>query len=505
MPNISILPPPGVVRRGTILGSKGRWYNTLWVRWFEGVMQAIGGFQAFDLAGSQLDHTEVVRGTHAWRDNSGDYQFAFGGPAAIQVLDSSGVTVLTPVSGFTAGAADASQVGGVYNSAATDYGEGPYGTGDSFAVLTDARTYQMDNLGEDLVFVAPAGDGKLWYADISAGTKAAVITPSAGTVPTGNAGVVVTPENFLMLLGANSNPRRIFWADQDDHTDWDITDLTNQAGSLDLPGRGRILSGRRSQAETLVWTDVDLFSIRYISGDFVYAPFQVGSWGAVSGRAMAIVGSVAYWMGPKGFYVYDGFSRPVSSDVADYVFSDLNPIQLSKIWAEVRAEFGEVTWHYPSGASSECDRSVTYNFKDDFWYINTVQRTAGEDRGALPNPLAFDAAGLLWEHEIGTSHGGDTPEATTGPIEAGSGDNVIHIQEWIPDEKTLGDLDMFILTSFYPSEMGTSAEVTSSVFTPANPTDVRLTARQARFQFVEDQPGWRLGQLRFDIEQGGQR
>jgi hypothetical protein len=504
MPNIGFTPPPGVKRKGTLLAVKGAWYDTKWVRWYEGVLQAIGGFQSFDVSGTQVDMAEPVRGTHAWRNNAGDYKFAYGGPTKIKVLSAAGETVITPSSGFTAGDADASKIGGPYNSAATNYGEGPYGTGDSLAVLTEAQTYQMDNYGEDLVFVAYS-DGKLWYHDTSAATPAAVITPSAGTVPTSNAGVVVTPENFLMLLGANGLARRVFWADQDDYTDWDYTSVTNQAGYFDLPGQGIILAGRRSQNETLVWTDVDLFSIRYVGGTFIYTATPVGAVGAISRRSMAVVGSVAYWMGPRGFYVYNGYTESIPCDVADYVFEDMNPVQLSKIWAEVRQEFGEVTWHYCSSGSDECDRSVTYNFKEGFWYINTVERTGGVDRGIVPNPLAFDADGLLWEHEIGTSHGSDTPEATTGPIELGRGDNVMHLKEWIPDEATLGDLEMYVEVSMYPTEVASASEVEYGPYTPANPTNLRLVARQARIRVVEDQPGWRLGELRLEVEPGGRR
>lgn len=508
MPNISFTPPPGVARKGSNLSVKGRWYDTKWVRWREGVMQAIGGYAALNVGGSQLNHGEVVRGTHAWRDNSGNYVFAFGGPTTIRVLDASGVTNVTPVSGFTGGDTDANNTSGAYNSAATNYGEGPYGFGDMFSILVEAQTYQMDNYGEDLLFVAYS-DKKLYYVDIDGNlgnpAAAAVISPSAGTVPTNNQGVVVTPENFVMLLGANGLPRRVFWADQDDHTDWDATDVENQAGFFDIPGQGVILAGRRSQAETLVWTDVDVFSIRFIGGNLVYTPVPVSKNGAISRRSMAIVGSVAYWMGPGGFYVYNGYTESVPCDVYDYVFKDLNPLQLSKIWAETRLEFGEITWHFPSSASVECDRSVTYNFEEGFWYINEVTRTAGEDRGVLQHPLAFDAAGLLWEHEVGTGHGSDTPEATTGIIELGKGDNVFHLQEWIPDENTLGDLDLYVLTSFYPSEIETSDETTNGPYTPANPTDLRLVARQARLRVVEDQPGWRLGELRLDLEPGGLR
>lgn len=500
MPLVPVTPPPGVVKPGTVYDARGRWYDTNLVRWFEGVMQAVGGWEELLIGGSQADVGARAAGTHAWKTDSGAARLAIGTPDELYVLGGSSLTDATPA-GFTTGADDASYSAGGFGAGL--FGAGLFGVGDpAVSDLTEAESWQLDNLGEDLVGVALT-DGLLYYWDSSAGGAADEITPSAGTVPTNNLGVVVTPENFLMLLGANGLSRRVFWADQDDHTDWDTTSTTNQAGFFDLPGKGNILAGRRSQAETLVWTDTDLFSVRYIGGQFVYTPVPVGSDGAASRRSMIIVGSKAYYMGRRGFYVYDGFVSPLPSPVGDYVFSDLNRVQLSKVWAELRTEYGEILWHYPSGASTECNRVVVYNYKLDVWYTHRgFKRTGGEDQGVFDYPISIDEAGLLWRHETGSEYdAGLTPYAESGPIEIGNGTNVMHIQSLVPDEETLGDLSLYLYTSFYP----TAAETSNGPYTPANPTDVRLTARQVRLRIEQDAAGWRVGTIRLDVEQGGER
>jgi len=502
MPFIDISPPPGVIKPGTVYDAKGRWYDTLWVRWFEEVMQAIGGFEAVEVSAAQVDATERVGGTWSWRDNDGGPILAWGGPTLVKVLKGGAIFDVTPASGYTTGNADAQITTGNFGQG--DYGEGLYGVGDtSISALTEAQSYQMDNYGEDMFWVSYS-DGQLWYMDSdgNAGDPAAsvLITPTTGSVPTTNAGVVITPERFVMVLGAGGDARKIQWPDVDDYTDW-LVDINNQAGDINLPGKGAIMAGRRAQSETLVWTDQDIFSIRYIGGDFVYQAIPVGAVGAISRRSMAIVGSVAYWMSPRGFHIYNGYTQAIPSPLADHVFSDLNTNQSSKIWAEVRSAFGEITWHYPSGASTECDKSVTFNYNDGFWFNNTVARTAGEDTGALSYPTAFDPDGLLWRHETGNSYGGATPQAISGPIEIGKGDNVMHLQSIVPDEKTLGDVDIYLLTGFYP----TGSETENGPYTPANPTDLRLTARQVRLKIVQDQAGWRVGTIRADVELGGER
>ncbi len=503
MPLIDLTPPPGVIKPGTVYDAKGRWYDTKWVRWFEGVMQAVGGYEAVEANGAQIDAAERVSGTLGWRNNTGAPLLAWGGPAQIKVLKGGSVFDVTPAAGFTAGSADAVITTGNYGNG--DYGQGLYGVGDSvISDLQEAQTYQMDNYGEDVFFVAHS-DGQLWFIDQNGDSgdplEAGLITATTGSVPTNNLGVVVTPERFVCVLGASGDGRLIQWPDQDDYTDW-LASATNQAGDFNLPGQGAIMAGRRAQAETLIWTDQELFALRYIGGNFVYQAVPVGAVGAISRRSMAVVGSVAYWMSPRGFYIYNGFTQAIESPLADYVFSDINLNQVSKVWAETRAEYGEVTWHYPSGGSTECDRSVTYNFNDGFWQNNELARSAGEDRGALDYPVAFDPDGYLWRHETGGFYGaGVRPEATSGPLEIGKGDNVMHVQSLIPDEKSLGDVDIYLLTSFYP----TAEETPNGPFTPANPTDIRLTARQVRLKVVEDQPNWRIGTIRADVELGGRR
>jgi hypothetical protein len=772
MPFIDITPPPGVIKPGTVYDAKGRWHDTKWVRWFEGVMQAIGGFEAVHISGGQVFGGERISGTHSWRNNSGVPLLAWGGPTEVKIMRSGAVFDVTPA-GFTGGSGDATITSGNYGNG--DYSDGLYGVGDTAITdLQEAQSFQLDNYGEDLFLVAQS-DGKLWFVDQDGSggdpATAAEITPSTGSVPTGNAGVVITPERFVMLLGAGGDGRAIQWPDQDDYTDW-LAAAANQAGDIQLPGKGVIMAGKRAQAETLIWTSLELFSLRYIGGNFIYQAVPVGDQGAISRRSMAIVGSVAYWMGPRGFYIYNGYTQAIDSPLADFVFTNLNVNQASKVWAETRKEYGEIIWHYPSGNATECNQSVTYNYNDGYWYNNTVNRVAGEDTGAFDYPMAFDSAGRLWRHETGSFYGyeeegwestvgnsgvpfikaggefygytdlsefalaeghtavvvdqnigfigkpthipavairydategnylwidfsiaadpstayaylwdefnglvtdgltqkmellsrqhngaydvggrygggacflggstdaniagmgtglyhraaddyeanitlvnagsgsvwanGDIdewgivwywcrmrvvqnggvgpdddvyikvwlgsvdaepdawtatsidtlarttqapnlstkfgflsiapqaendkhgisffafssdwdtpepsstdltavkPEATSGPIEIGKGDNVMHVQELVPDEKTLGGVDMYLLHSFYPTE----DEVETGPFTSAEPTDVRLVARQMRLKLIESESGWRVGTIRADVEAGGQR
>jgi hypothetical protein len=445
-----------------------------------------------------VDVDEAVRGMLAWRNNAQSPHLALGTPTSLYVFTTGTLTNITPV-GFTAGNSNATLSTGNYG--AGSYGAGPYGTGDTAqATLTEANTWQIDNYGEDLVACAYS-DGDIHYWDLSAAGVAAQLTNS----PSNCVGVVVTPEGFVVALGAGANARNVAWSDQDDITIWTAAS-TNQAGDYILRTPGQIMCGRRFTNETLIWTDVDLWAMRFIGGDFVYSFAERGSnCGVISRRAVAIGNGRALWMSHKGFFMYNGQVVPMQCDVGDYVFGDMNRVQASKIHAVRLSEVGETWWFYPSGGATECDRYVVVT-DEGHWQAGILQRTAMAGRDAFGFPIGADAGGVIYQHETGTSykdHNGTTltPYAESGPIQIAEGDNVMTILGFIPDERTLGDASMTVYATLFP----TQAETTHGPYTLANPTDARVTGRQVRIKVSQVRSGWRFGTPRAEVALGGRR
>jgi hypothetical protein len=441
-----------------------------------------------------VDLDEPIRGLFAWKANDSTPHLFLGTPTKAYVYAAGVLTDITPV-GFTVGGAHAVLTSGNYG--AGGYGSGAYGTGDlAQSNVTEANTWQVDNFGEDLVFNAYS-DGKIYYWDKSVGGVATVIT----NAPTSCKGVVVTPDRFIMALGASGEGRKVAWPDRENTTVW-TTSVANEAGNFTLPGKGHCVAAMRGNKETLIWTDVDLFAARPTNNALIFGFPKVGSNCApISRRAMMVFDGQAAWMGKRSFYVYDGFARPVSSDVSDYVFNDMNLIQVSKIHCEHRADYGEVIWYYPSGASNECDRYVAYNYRGNFWFIGELERTAAADRDAFANPLAADAGGVVYLMEEGSSYmdpNGDelTPFAETGPLEIAEGGVVAELLDLYPDENTLGGLQLTVFAAQYP----TAVEEEYGPFTLANPTSIRVSGRQLRFRWEQLTPNWRLGTPRLLVE-----
>lgn len=493
MPLIPLDIPPGVYRNGTDLQAKGRWRDANLVRWHDGTLQPISGWRARSTDAA----ADKPRSILAWIDNSADRWIALGTYQKLYVYNEAGTQYdITPV-GLTAGNEDATNPTGYGNWL---YGKGGYGTPRPESDIPDpATTWSLDSWGEYLLACSDK-DGKIYEWQLSTGTKAAQVS----NAPTSNAGIVVTDERFVFALGAGGNPRKVQWPDRENNTVWTPA-ATNEAGDYDLQTSGRLQCGVRVDGQTLIFTDVDAHTATYTGPPYVYSFDRVGSTcGIVSKQAAAVIDDGAVWMGRESFYIYPGGKvRELMCDVADYVFSDINESQISKVVAVTNAKFSEIWWFYPSSGSTENDRYVMFNYQEKTWNIGQLARSAAVDSGVYRFPLYVDPSdNKIYEHEVGNNYGSLTPFAETGPLYLGAGDNVISIDSLIPDEKTQGDVQATFKTRFYPND----TEYTHGPYSMANPTDVRFTGRQFRMR-VEGVTGndWRVGINRVNAKMRGRR
>jgi hypothetical protein len=263
------------------------------------------------------------------------------------------------------------------------------------------------------------------------------------------------------------------------------------------------MAGVRTRGQTLIITDQDAHTATYQGPPFVYGFERVGtSCGLIARKAVAAVDAGVFWMGRNGFFYFDGsVVRELPCAVFDYVFGDINNVQISKSWAVSLGTENEIWWFYPSEASTEPDKYVAYDYGEDHWIIGTLSRTSGVDRGAFRFPFMCDTSANLYEHEVGFNYNGSDIFVESGPIMIGTGENMMHVNELIPDERTQGQVDISFKTRFYPN----GTERTYGPYTMSNPTSVRFTGRQVRMRVNGSASDWRVGNIRFNAEAGGER
>lgn len=486
--------PPGIDRRGTEYQSKGRWYTQNLTRWYNGeTLGPVLGFSQFTVV---TTFTGKGRALTAWLDDSNNRWIGVGTESHLYAVSSGGVIFDITPSGFTTGNAD--------ETAHIGYGDGTYGSytyGDArpdTGSYSEATVWDLDTWGQYLIGNSPE-DGKIYQWTLNTGTIAAAVT----NAPTACKGVVVTGQRFVMALGAGGNNRKLQWSDQDDNTVWSPS-ATNQAGDVDLP-RGKIILGRTLIDQVIVLTDREAYIVEYIGLPFVYSPRKVGdSCGAVSKRCIATSGQLAAWWSQSGFWTYNGVVTPLDCPLWDMIQNNITSGQLTKISAFHNSKYSEFWWFYPSSSSTEIDSYVFWNYKYNHWGMGSLVRLAGTEPGTYQYPILVGNDGNLYEHENGHSYGGATPTATSGPMELGAGERVMHVLGIVPDEKTVGDVSLKFNTRLYPNA---SQTVTASM-TPdsTGKVDVRFSARQVELVVTGAQSDdWRFGNPRLWVAQGGKR
>jgi len=301
--------PPGVWRNGTQYQGKGRWKQSQLVRFTEGTKQPVGGWQTVQAGGADISFTGVCRKLLGWSFGQAP-TLAIGTNSHLYTFVQGALTDRTPAS-FTPGGVDTEIATGQFGSGA--WGAGNYGEGDpAQSAQTEAGSWQLDTFGNQLVGVHNI-DGNLVTWDTGGGL-AVKPTATSGSVPVSNVGVVVTPERFVVCLGAGGDDRLLQWGDRESLVKWDPIEAGSSAGDYPLAGQGKLMTGARGKNETLIWTDQDLWAMQFIGGALVYSVKQIGTkCGIISRHAKAVVDGRAIWMGQRGFFAYDGFVKSLPS------------------------------------------------------------------------------------------------------------------------------------------------------------------------------------------------
>lgn len=437
----------------------------------------------------------------------------------------------------------------------TGWGAGPWsrgGWGSSYIspnpTSTALRLWSQDNYGQDLVICVR--DGAIYYesqASIATATRAVNITSLSGAdaCPIIAREICVTGARNVLAFGCNAyletdqNPMLIRWSASENIADWHVRS-DNDAGDILLSSGSKIITQIQTKQEVIVWTDIAVFSVKYVGSPFFYGSDQVGYGTSIIGpNAKIAVDDTVYWMGNSAFYVYNGRMEQIPCSVKDYIFSDINQGQGEKVYCGSNVSIGEVWWFYPSSNATENDRYVTYNYNDKVWFVGTMARSAWLDFAVngLPiatTPYAFgEDQSLLLNHEVGTDDGEFIPSQpmqayiTSSPFEIGDGDSMMFVRQVYPDITFRGsnasnDIPPTVLFDIkgynYPGEAVSQTDDTEivntgypvDVFTPQ--ISLRLRARSVTMSIYSGASGqvglgvaWRLGIPRLEMRTDGRR
>lgn len=420
------------------------------------------------------------------------------------------------------------------------WGRGTWGSAATISITTSLRLWSQDNYGEDLIFAIRNGD--IYYWDTSTANIVSLVSAQRGVAlsslstdpetPTIASQVIVSDrDRHVIAFGANmggvtaQDPLSIRFSSQEDPFTW--TSLpTNTAGELRIGSGTAIVRAVETKREILVFTDVAAYSMQFIGPPDTFGIQQVASGVTVNGyNSLVAVDDTVYWMGINTFYVYAGQTQELVCPLLNYVFNDFNKGESDKVVAGVNSEFNEVTWFYPSAASSENDLYVTYNYVDRVWSHGALPRTGWLDRGTRNFPTAASTDNFLYFHELGTDDGSTNPPSAinayieSAPIDIGDGDKFSFVRRIIPDVSFYNGtnsptVDFIMKTQDYPGsnyQAGSNAPVVRTSTVPVdqytNVLDVRLRGRSIILRVESNRVGtrWGLGSPRIETQVDGRR
>lgn len=469
MPMLPVQIPPGVVRQSTPLASQGRYWDANLVRWRNGQLMPVGGWQRI----TATPLSSRTRTMWPWATNAGVDLLGIGADTKLYILEGSTYLDVTPT-GFVPPTSTVDGFG-VWN-----YGAEDYGTPRSVSApgLAQPFSWTMDNWGDELLSVA-SSDGRLlrWsigmskaevpgLIDVSTlslvsnvvtvttssdhkffvgdqvlisgssnatlnGTFAVASVPSPTTftyaltlsdrsgtggtarnaIETNNVGVIVTPERHAVLIGYGGNRRRVAWSSREDYTNWNFADITNTAGYLDLDTQNRLVTCAPVREGTLIWTDDECFLMRFIGQPYVYSIERIGTnCGLLAPRAFAHAAGRCIWLGRESFWIYDGgYVKPLACDVADEIFDNIDP-NTGPLWTHGsdNGVFPEVWFWYPSKGNVDPNRYVIYSYAESWWSTGSMTRTAFSGSGVFSSPFAAGSDGGSSDHNIYQHETGST-------------------------------------------------------------------------------------------------
>ena len=473
-----------------------------------------------------------------------------------------GTNTISGMSRGSDGTSAAEHTDGATVTDGTDYTG--WGSNTAAGVILDPGQWRLTNFGQKLLALIYNGVVVEWDPS----SVGAISNPNRATVVTGAPTasrdmLVSTPDRHLCFFGTETtigttttqDDMFIRFSNQEDINTYTPTAI-NTAGTQRLADGSKIIGTLRGRNGNYIWSDTAMFTMRFIGAPFTFGFEQVGTnCGLISEHGAIEVDGIIYWMSEDSFFYFDGASvKKLPCLVEDYVFDSLNNDAELIIYAGVNDRFNEITWFYPSGSATTCDRSVTYNTRDSqnipggVWTTNDgtlIKRTTWVDQGVFgapyataysttetptEGPLSGVSAGATtyYAQETGTDQVLTSGSTTTIPatIESGdfdidqsgnvtgAGEFMCRISRFIPDFKNqVGDAEVSIMLRDFPTDTrasSASGPIITGPFTITTSTqqvNCRARARAVSFKIANTGSGqtWRFGTFRADIHAGGRR
>jgi hypothetical protein len=393
----------------------------------------------------------------------------------------------------------------VNSSSATDtlmfgaYSEGREG-GAVIPIDVLPSAWSLDNFGQILLAMT-SPDGRLLQWDPSGGgtgipdaqmTQVTSADTGTGFAPSGRL-FVVTQERFVQIFGMINDGtldggsfRRFGWCDQENFHSWNFSDVTSQAGFLDIEPASPIVAAEATRNGTVFWTAHKAYLSAFLGIPFVYNYVELGAnctpW---SPESVVTTSEMLLWMSQQGPFAFDGTSiQPIACRVRPWVDDDIDLLNVRNQACAVHVgNFNEFWWFFPQNGQPYNTRCIIYNYKEGWWSQGTMSRSAGITASYTTQTIMADGT-IAFEHELGVAYGNaDLPWAETFDLNLTSGAQLITVKQMLPDVE--GNITNLLYSLFYRNSRSLGAPEKQTTPRPVRAdgyVDFRTTGRDIRLK-----------------------
>jgi hypothetical protein len=314
-----------------------------------------------------------------------------------------------------------------------------------------------------------------------------------GVVPVGRC-FVVTNERFVMIFGAydavnGGSFRRFAWCDQENFQAWDYTNVTSQAGYLDIEPASPIVCAVAGPLGILMWTGKSTYFNAFLGIPYVYNYTEIAKactpWSPMS---VAATSSMTLWMSQQGMFSYNGaYVVPLGCAVRTWIDDDVDLLNVrSQACAVHVSPFNEFWWFFPQNGQPYNTRCVYYNYKEGWWGQGQMSRSAGVTASYTVQTTMADGVNA-YLHEIGNAYPTNVPLpwAETYDLNLAAGSRLTTLKQMIPDVK--GDVGNLLYSLKFRTTRvvnpnatppaGSMQQTTPQPVRPDGYLDFRVTAR----------------------------
>ena len=432
-----------------------------------------------------------------------------GSSDALQIGDYT-INLTAPALNASAGATDSLHITGNVITLAQPSVTASAGNNDALLISGGA----MVTLTANSAFASGGSSDELRFS----GNVAVVQPPTTGRgpVPLGR-GFVVTNERYIMIYGTaddgtpeGGKQNRFAWCDQENPGAWDYSNITSQAGFLDIEPASPIICASATRNGVILFTAKKAYNSQYLGMPYIYNYVELGEnctpW---SPQSISNTSSMTVWVSKQGAFSYDGTRiLPMNCLVRPWVDDDIDLLQVREQACLVHVgDFNEVWWFFPQDGLTKNTRCIIYSYKEGWWSMGRMARTAGITSSYTAHTIMADDL-IAYQHEVPSAYPAniDLPWAETYDLNLNSGATLTTVKQLIPDID--GAVANVLYSLFYRMSRSVGVDANGNVIVapelqtppsqvrPNGYVDFRVTGRDIRLKIEIGAPP---GQPRPDV------